>query len=154
MILGGKKPAHNVKTLVLPRDSGDNLVFKAGAVATMDEFEKLCPVPIAPLKVLKGGQKVADLDDKGYQLALQQQVDKRWDYIILKSLQATPDLQWETVDMQNPDTWQNWKREAADSGLSVFEINKIIACVVEANSLNEQTLEEARNTFLANQVQV
>lgn len=154
MILAGKKPAHNIKVLVLPREGGENLIFKAGAVSSMDEFEQLCPVPIAPLKVLKGGAKIPDVEDKGYILAMSQQAERRWDFIILKSLQATPGLVWETVDLQNPSTWQNWKKEATDSGLSVFEINKLIACILDANSLNEQTLEEARNTFLADQVQV
>lgn len=154
MLLGGKKRKHNVKILVLPREGEDGpIVFKCGAVTDMELFEKLCPPPVPPLKVLKGGEKVPDFEDKGFITSVAQQADRRWDYIVLRSLLATDGLVWETVDLNLPETWANWRKEAIESGLSHFETNKIVNTVVQANSLSEDMLEEARKTFLAGQVQ-
>lgn len=154
MKLNGVKPVHNIKTLVLPRQGGEPLVFECAAIQSMDEFEKLCPDPIAPKKVIKGGAKVPDFEDKGYITAVAQQGEKRWDYIVLASLRATKGLEWETVNMNDPSTWHLWRKEMGESGLSAFEINRIVATVVDANSLSEESLEAARSAFLAAREQV
>lgn len=153
MLLNGKKPVHNIKTLVLPRDGQEPLIFKAAAVTNMDDFEKLCPVPDPPKKTLRGGERVVDLEDKNFKLAISQIADKRWNFIILTSLQATEGLVWETVDMADSSTWDNWRKEATDSGLSLFEINRLTSIVVDANSLSDATLDEAKKSFLAGMVQ-
>jgi hypothetical protein len=153
MRLGGKKPPANVKTLVLPREGGEPVVLKAGAVTSMEQFEKLCPDPVAPSIRKNDGTVVPDLNDVNYKLALAQMGSRRLDYIVIKSLEATPDLTWENVDINNPETWHNWRKECQDSGFSVFEVNRIVGLAIESNSLSEEGLEEARKSFLAGQAQ-
>jgi hypothetical protein len=153
MKLNGKTPVHNIKTLVLPREGSEPVVFKCAAVTDLSPYEKLCPDPTPPLKTLKGGAKVPDYEDKGYVMAVAQQGDRRWNFIVLTSLQATEGIEWETVKLDNPETWGGWRKEMADSGLSVFEINRVIQAVSEANCLSEETVEAARQSFLAAQGQ-
>jgi hypothetical protein len=153
MIINGKKPSTNVCVLVLPRQDSEPIIFKARAVSDLGEFDKLCKFPVPPMKVTRDG-KIPDLQDDGYRLAVEQMGEKKWDYVHLKSLEATEGLSWETVDMANPDTYANWKKECADAGMSYVEIQRITALVIEANSLNEDAIEKARKSFLAGQGQV
>lgn len=66
----------------------------------------------------------------------------------MKSLEATPDLEWENVDVEDPNTWNNFRQEMTDSGFSAIEINRVIAECLNVNALNEEKIEEARQRFL------
>jgi hypothetical protein len=152
MKLHGKKiEGINVETLVIPR--GDNIndaiVFKCQAVLDMQEFDRVCPPPKAPMMIKSGGKRVLDLEDPKFKFANDQYAIKRVSYIVLKSLQATPELEWETVNMGDSDTWGNYEKELRESGFSQIEIMRIINACMSANCLNEDRLEKARNDFLA-----
>ena len=71
--------------------------------------------------------------------------------MILKSLEATEGLEWETVKMDDPETWLNYEKELKDSGLSPIEVGRIVGICMSANGLDERKMEAARDAFLAEQ---
>jgi hypothetical protein len=147
---GVKLECPNEAILVLPRPDG-NLVFRAKAVMDYDEFDKICPEPKAPTKIVKGGKKEVNIADPDYIRAVMELNENRMAWIVLKSLSATEGLEWESVNMLQPDSWKNYVQELKDSGFSVIEINKIVGLALEANALDEGKLESARQAFLAGQ---
>ncbi len=150
MKLGNTVFAPNVVTIVIPRDTG-NVVFKATAVFDYEPFAKLCPEPAPPVGMKPGGIKVIQTNDPAYRAAtLERNVQlNRW--IVLESLKATEGLTWEKVDLENPETWKYYREELKDAFFTNAEINLIVDGCLEANSLDETKLEEARNAFLVGQ---
>jgi hypothetical protein len=148
-IAGRKIEGPNVETLVIPRGEDEPIVFKAQAVLDYDPIEKLLPLPAPPVKIMRGGKKVKDTEAQSYKEAQQTYAERRLAWIILQSLAATPELEWETVDMDNPETWPNFEDELRAAGFSAVEINRIIQVCMQANCLDESKLEQARKDFLA-----
>ena len=149
MKLNGKKlEGPNEVTIVIPRGSGPDIVLKARAVLDLDAFEDLCPLPTPPSRRMAGGQDVPNLKDKGYIASLQRRSVMRLNYIVLASLEATEGLEWETVDLSDSNTWDNYLEELKDSGFNPIEIQRIQADIIEVNALNEAKIEEARQRFL------
>jgi hypothetical protein len=139
----------NVEYVIIPRGEDDQIVFHAQGVLGMEDFYNLVPEPVAP-KIWHGdGQITSDYKDEKYKMKLVEFGLRRSQYIILKSLSATPGLEWDTVDLNNPETWGNLDKELKDSGFSDFEINRIKNGCYNANGLNEERMEEARKRFLA-----
>lgn len=149
MKIGGRQiKGPNVELIIIPRSEGGDIIFKAQAVLNDEEFKKLCPLP-EPKKVMgKGGALIPDPDDKGYRVALQEHAALRTAWMILKSLEATPELEWETVKMDDPNSWSNYEKELRDSGFSDAEMNRVVIGVMNANALNDAKIEEARARFL------
>lgn len=140
----------NVEVLVLPRKDED-FVIKARAVLDVSEFDKLVP-PLKPPMIQRPGKRPEpDFTDKDYRLANAGRDLKFADYFTLKSLEATEDLEWDTVDMGNPDTWGNWKKELEQAGFAPREIIRIIELVNSVNALDDKKFEEAKARFLATQ---
>jgi len=153
MRIAGKKLSEpNIEILIIPR-GGDNedIIFKAKAVLDMDTFDKAYPTPSAPMKIVKGGKKVEDVDSPMFKKKVSDHNRRRIGYLIIKSLEATEGLEWETVDLNNPETWENYEKELRDGGFSNIEIMRIIQCVMRANCLDESRLDEARDRFLLTQ---
>lgn len=149
MKLRGKRPGIHVEPVVLPRPDGD-LVFQIKAIETFDEFEKLCPLPKPPAKILPNKERVEDTNDPAYLKKCEQWGVKRMAYIIIKGLMdGTPDLEWETVKLSDNTTWSKYRDELRESGLSDIEINRLVNGALVANSLSERAVEEARKRFLA-----
>jgi hypothetical protein len=148
-IKGQKIEGPNVEVIVIPR-GGDkqDIVFQAGAVLDFAPFEKMCPTPTPPSKILKGGKREYNLEDAGYKAALDVHSARRIAWMVLESLKATPDLEWETVKAGDARSWQNYEQELRDSGFSHVEIQRIINGVFAANCLSEARIEEARANFL------
>jgi len=136
--------------IVLPRGE-QQIPIRARAVLDMDTFEKLCPEPKPPGKRTKSGW-IPNIDDPGYKTILSNYQAQRLAYMIIKSLEPSQ-IEWDTVVMDNPSTWINYLEDLKNGGLSNIEINRIISCVMQANSLDEQKLEEARKIFLLGQAQ-
>ena len=138
----------STEVVVIPRSDGD-LVFRAKAVLDYGDFEKLCPTPEAPPVIHKGGAKGFDTEDKVYLEAMDVWSSAKTNWMILKSLQATDELEWETVDMSDPATWGNYETELASSGFSPAEVFRIVGIVITACGLNQQKIDEATERFLA-----
>lgn len=145
---GEKVEGINLETIAIPRANGKDVILQAGPILDFDEFDKICPEPKPPFKVLKGGVKEFNLKDKTYLDSVKNYAEKKTAWIILKSLQYTSWLEWETVDFGNHRTWLNYKKELRDAGFSAFEVDKITNGVFTANGLNELRVQEARDAFL------
>lgn len=138
-----------LKVCVFERPSG-NLVFKLSAVLNTSDFEKIYPIPRPPEIIVKGA-KVLNPQDKRYVEAVAQRNASYTDWIILNTLAATEDLEWETVNMGDPNTWRNWRSELVSAGFSDGEIMYLVNTAVEVNGLDEARLEAARKSFLLGQ---
>jgi hypothetical protein len=153
MKLDGKKiEGPNEEIIIIPRSGEDgNIVFKARALLNLDDFDRLCPRP-TPRKVRnRDGSIREDRDNADFKVKLETYANRHFAYMVIKSLEATENLEWEEVDINNPTTWTKYEEELKESGFSQIEINRIITGVMTANCLNEAKLEEARNSFLAGQ---
>jgi hypothetical protein len=132
--------------LVLPR-VGSDIVLRARGLPDMDEFYKLCPEPVPPALLTKEGKK-PDLKDTGY---LQQEAEhrkRRWGYIVVKSLEPS-EVEWDTVKLDNPASWANWDDDLKANGFTAAERNRVFSLCLEANSLDERKIQQARELFLA-----
>lgn len=150
MKLKGKRPGVHIETIVLPRNNDEDLVFHARGIEEFETFEKLCPPPEPPAKILPGGQEVPNPNDENFLKAVDGYGAKRVAYMVVKGLsEGTPDLEWEEVKLSDHHTWDNYRKELRESGLSDIEVNRVVAGVMRANSLSEYAVEEARKRFLA-----
>lgn len=150
MKVGGVEVTKCEEVLVLPRIGGD-LVFKAVAVGSMEPFNELCPKPTPPMRLKKGGVKEPHLSDD-YLKTVEGWGEKRYAYICVKSLEPS-EIEWDTVDIKKPNTWVKWTEELEQAGLSDVELQRVQSLVLDANSLNEAKLKEARDSFLRGQGQ-
>lgn len=151
MKLAGRKiEGANVETVVLPRGGGDPLVLRAQAVLSYADFDKLCPAPKPPVVIRRGGERSLNVEDPRFVAAMETHGEKRTAWMILTSLRlGTPDLEWETVDYGDPNTWAGYVDELRASGFSEVEIIRVVRAVMVANALDDAKLEEARRDFLA-----
>lgn len=151
MLLNGKRiEGPNEELIIIPRPD-EPIIFTARAVLDMAEFERLCPRPKPPIIKKKSGERVEQTDDLRYQQKVNEYAERRMAYMVIKSLEATEGLEWETVVVGDPETWVNYDPELRESGFSDTEVNRIVVGVLSANCLNESKLEEARKLFLAGQ---
>jgi len=134
------------EVLVLPRSNGD-LVITARAVLSMEDFDRYVREPKAKRAWVKGKGNIDLVDDPQFKEDMETYGTKRFAFMAIKSLEPS-DIHWETVDLHKPDTWSNWTEELKAAGLSEFEVNRIIICIMQANALDEGKLKEARETFL------
>lgn len=148
---GVKISGPNVETIIIPRGDGAPIVLKAQAVLDMDEFNRLCPMPEAPMKMIKGGARVPNTEDPHFLAAAEDVGKKRIAFMLVKSLEVTPGLEWDTVKLNEPSTWLNYNEELKESGFSDVEVNRIIAGVMAANCLSDDKIDEARQRFLASE---
>lgn len=146
-ICQGPKP----EVIVIPKNS-TKYIFKARTVSTSEysEFYKLCPEPNPPSVRTKDGVK-NDVDDSEYQKELQEWVQTKSHFIVLKSLSATEGIEWDNVDMNKPSTWGNWGDDLLKAGFLEPEISLILNTVYEAQGMNASKIEAATKSFLAEQ---
>ncbi len=149
-IQGQEIKGPNEELIVIPRGDGQ-IVFKAKAVLDYSDFERLCPEPKVPWIMKPGGVKEQNYKDAKYIAAVRQRVTKQTYYMFIKSLEATPGLEWDTIDIKDPGTWLNFEDELTKAGFSAIERNLISRGVFIANSLDEQKIEEARKRFILSQ---
>ena len=151
-IKGKKLDGPSIEVVVIPRQSGE-LVFKAQAVLDYTDCDKLNPMPQPPKKLLAGGEVQENVEDPKYIEAVDQWATRKFYWMLLKSLEATDGLEWETVKLNKPETWELYKTEMQAAGLSPGEIARIEMCVTDACGLNQTKIDEATKRFLAGQAQ-
>lgn len=149
MKLGGKKLSANVVIIPIPRGTDEAHIFKAQAVLDMQAFDAVCPMPKAPKKLIKGQGLSEDRNNPVYKAALADYAKNRLAWMVLESLKATPDLEWETVNPDDPSTWMNYEKELREGGFSEMEMVRLVQGVMDANCLNEELINEARKRFLS-----
>lgn len=145
------KPSNEI--LVIPRndEKGEpcDIVFVFQAVPTFTEFDEMCPRP-QPRAVLKAdGTETVDTTHKKFQDAITEYAKKRLNWQFLKSLEATPGLEWEKVNLQNSETWEDWKQELSEQGITDHEQDKMFGTFLQANSMSERMFQDAKDRFLA-----
>ena len=133
------------QVLVLPR-LGGNITFHARGIPDMDEFLKLCPEPM-PASILTPDGAKPDTTAPGYLSDLKEHNKKRWAYMVVKSLEPSA-IEWDTVHLDQPATWANWSADLKANGLTQSECNRVFNLMLEANSLDEDKLQKAREVFL------
>lgn len=137
-----------IEYCILPKGEV-TVVFRCGPVLDYDDFEKLCPLPKPPTLIKKGGVRELDIKDTTYMQQISQRGDRRVQYIVLKSLEYTEGLDWETVNMDDPSTWGNFTKELEAAYFTETDINRIQNACFAANSLSELKVQEARENFFA-----
>ena len=135
----------NEVVMVLPRSAGD-IVIKARAIPSYEEFDKLCPEPKMPVVITREGKKNDELN-VDYLAAVARREQLRIAFIYITSLEPSQ-IEWDTVKLDTPSTWMNFRKDFEEAGLSPVEINRIWGAVSEANCLSEDKLEAARARFL------
>ncbi len=145
---GVKIEGPNVEEIVIPRGDGQ-IVFRAQAVLDDQEFDDLCPRPKPRVMIKKGGVKVEQTEEPNYKAAINKWGEQRVAWLVLRSLEATEGLEWETVVYDDAKTWLNYQTELKASGFSDAEVAAIIRGVMAANGLSEEKVEQARQRFLA-----
>lgn len=139
------KTLANEVILVLPRGE-DDVVFRASGVMDLDAFNAKCPVPKPPGKLTRDGY-VPTPNDPTYQQVHDQWSKKRLGYIVFHSLKPS-EIEWDTVKEDDPRTWMNWETDLRAGGFSEMECSRVLALVLEANALDEEKLQKAREVFL------
>lgn len=135
--------------LVLPRPTGEDIVFRARAVTDMGVFEKICPEPVPAVRIVPGGTEKS-LDAPGYLKAVQQRSEKRFNYICILTLEPS-EIEWSKVKKDQPETWHLWTTELQEAGLSSVEVNRVQNLIFSTNALDEYKLKAAREAFLVGQ---
>ncbi len=138
----------NVEYIVIPRQEGD-IVFKAEAVLDYKDFDAICPRPMPPERIKPGGVRSLNVEDPKYKAEIEDWALNRTHWMILKSVQGTDGLEWETVDMSDPATWVNYIQEFEDAGLSQAEVSRIVDGVTTACGMNQDKIDQAQEAFLA-----
>lgn len=147
-----KKPEEEV--LVIPVGD-DKIILKFATVVDFSEFDKLVAEPNPVKRVhAKTCVTVEVPDHPEYLAALNDYSTKRLNWMILESLKATPDLEFETVDSQDPDTWGNWQEEFKAAGFSQVVMAKVLDKVITVCGLNSEMIDKATSDFLADQAGV
>ena len=119
------------------------------ACPTWASSRPCAPHPKPPGKFTKDGW-IPNLTDPTYQQVLGEWAKKRLGYMVIRSLAPT-EIEWDTVNVDDPRTWANWEDDLKGGGLTQVECNRVLALVLEANALDEAKLQKAREVFLRGQ---
>lgn len=130
--------------IVLRPGTKQEVVIRARAFRDWDEFNALCPVPEAPGRNERGKGFVRNYEDKTYKDRVKQRNTQQAGWMAFQSLY---EVEWETVESDNPKTWPNWEDELKDSGFTQIECNLIMGLVLDVNGLNEDKMRAARESF-------
>lgn len=125
------------------------LAFLAQPVWDFDEFEELVPMPVnKKMRFNKDapGGKEPDPNNPAHKDAMRLYGRKRWGYTILKTLEPSPDLEWETCSLADPTTWDKAEAELAET-LANYEFAKVMKLIDEANALDDEKLEANAEDF-------
>jgi hypothetical protein len=151
-LFGNKVEASYIETLVIPRGE-QQYVFRMRPLTKDDdeEFDRLCPRPIPTTWTLPGGGTETDTNSKEYLENMLKYRKYRSDFLMLKSLDATEGLEWESVKTEDIASWGNIDDELRDSGFLDTEIIMLFNKIIEVNGLSSDKIEKATKTFLATQ---
>lgn len=141
----GPKPVY----VPIPRDGDNDIIFKVTPVIDLKEFDKLCPEP-EPVRVIKpGGIEYLDYEDPQYKERVEKYSELQFSYVLIRSISETDYLEWDKVKLDDPSTWNYWKEEIHESGLSKAEITYLMSEITKANMIDENRVKEARDRFFA-----
>jgi len=151
MLYKGKKLETPKEQVVVIPHGDTNVVFKAKMVRDFTLFESLCKVPAPKIIAYPDGRSEL-VEDASFKDDVRKYDELHWNYRIISSLCG--DIAFETVNINDPSTYSNWKKELEDDGFSPIEISRVIRLVLDANGLNSAKIDEATASFLAGHLQV
>lgn len=137
---------------IIRGDEVFNIVVKP--CPPVGEFENICKRPTPPVIKKPNEPDQVNIKDANYVAALDKYSDLKVAWMVITSIKDTPDLTFDTIDLDDQSTWMNYIDEFKSSGLSDSEINRIIKGVFSINSLDQEKIEQARKNFLASRRQV
>lgn len=129
------------------RRDGETIVFKCAPVLDYKEFETICPQPKPPVISRPGKPMITDTKDPEYLRAVDNWSARKSDWMVLKSISATEGLEWDTVDMEDPSTWENYRKEL-ETCFTPFEADWIIGGCFAANFPSTKRQQEALENFM------
>lgn len=138
--------------LVIPKGKV-HYVFKAKTVLDETDFKTICPEINPPTITRPGQSPTPNLKDAEFIKAREEWAEKKTNWLILKSLEATDGLEWDTVDMADPETWDNYRQDLEKAHFSNLEVLRIIGITIEANGLDQGKIDEALESFLVTQAE-
>lgn len=126
------------------------IVLYAEAVLDYSPFEELAPEPKPPITTnIKTKIQFPDVNNPKFRERLRTHNTLRTNWLIFTSLtRGTPDLDFETVDPTDPETWANVRTELAET-FTPYEMGEIISGVMDANAPTKESYEEALANFPA-----
>lgn len=134
------------KDIVIPRPEKD-IVLHVAAVPYEKEFDKICPRPEAPVtRDLQGNVTKRDYDDKKYRTKLEEWSERRYNFIVIKSIK---NVDWEMVLIDDPTTWHNWREECLAQGFTDPEVFRITQEVLGIHNPTKEMMDQMREDFLA-----
>lgn len=151
-ILGQTIPPPSPEKITLYRESGP-IVLTAQAILSFDEFDALCPAPKPPVEYGPDKKPTAVRDDPEYLKSIGDYSRKRQAWEFITSLSATEGLEWDTVKINDPNTWLNYEKDLKTC-FTEEEIGKIILGTMEANNPSEKKRKEAFESFTPTQAPV
>ena len=137
------KPEH----IAFPRGE-DHIGFIISPTVDWTEFDNYYPEPQAPWLTEPGKDPIRDLKDTDYLADIAKRNESRTAYLIIKSIETTPDLIWDKVDISKKNTWELWKQEFTDLGLKESEITKLVNAIYEMTTVDQRKMDAARDAFL------
>jgi hypothetical protein len=146
--IGKPKPTY----CVFERD-GTEFIFTIEAILDFESFNKICPYPEPPKVTKPGGKVIEDTNDAQYLHLIEQYGNNKTDWMILESIRNTEGLEWDVVNYDDPDTWNKYRLELEQSGLTDSEIVHLIKTIMECNFISENRMLEARDRFIHSQAQ-
>lgn len=149
MKINGKTPVKNTDFIVLPRPDED-IVITAEAVLSYDEFDKICPKPVPPT-IKRPGDKgeYVDFNDQQYKDRFDDWCTRRSNWFYITALKPSKNLQWDTVDPLDPETWGNWEVEMREAYFSDREMILVSNLCTRVSSMDDVALEAAKTRFIS-----
>lgn len=129
----------------------EKITFVCNAVLDYEKFDDLVPVPKPPLITSrKAGTSTRDVNDPSFLEKVNRYATLRTAYLVITSISGTPDLEWDMVKLDDPETWFKYEDELR-SFLSEPEMERLTKAVMEANSPTEARQSEALDRFTPSQ---
>jgi hypothetical protein len=126
------------------------VTFKVRALTSEEskEADDLYDLPEPPTITLKGGKKMKDRNDPDYLKAVTEMGERKFNYFLIKGLTATEDLEFEDVDVEDPDTYDMLDEEFKKAGITSVMKLKLIEAALEANQISDAAIKAAEQDFL------
>lgn len=133
---------------LIPRPDGD-IVLWVEAIPNFEEFNRKCPMPKPNTYINAKGERIADVKNQAYNDSLMVWARRQTAWTVVKSLDVPEnELEWDTVDLEKANTWENYQTELKASGFSPGEIEILLGKIFEVNALSEAKVESARQSFV------